>query len=358
MRIDLAIPTTNARRCSSHTNHRDKGEDMSDVSPASLINPIRLFSYLDQYKLYSISSQVFEGLTEYVLQSSTHEQASSSEKNEPSDPGKVVGDIMRVEHSHEEKRYMHDHSYSVVERQLIETGRVVSFSSVEELVEAGPLTGRFVKVIGRAKFYDAKALVEAVLAFNDLTAAVGYVSSQEQRQSLEASYEQRFQDAKTKQDRDAIRKEKEVLSNPMKLAELRGSTQDPKFLEQIAYVLQYGYADRFEVRVELDGMSGTPRVFSAVLDRRHFTESEDILLQRVGRAPEVPFTLLGVVTRVADIHEGISATQEKEPIATSPASMKEALLHVVDHFANVDQSIVGQLSNEYVIDPIALYREL
>ena len=43
------------------------------------MNSIKSFIYLDEYKMYSISSQLFEGLTEYVL---TGEKKSFSESEQ------------------------------------------------------------------------------------------------------------------------------------------------------------------------------------------------------------------------------------------------------------------------------------
>ena len=41
---------------------------------------IKSFVYLDEYKMYSISSQLFEGLTEYVLSGKKSEYAKSEEQ--------------------------------------------------------------------------------------------------------------------------------------------------------------------------------------------------------------------------------------------------------------------------------------
>jgi hypothetical protein len=55
------------------------------------MNSIKSFIYLDEYKMYSISSQLFEGLTEYVL---TGEKKSFSESEQQKGTffsGKLMG---------------------------------------------------------------------------------------------------------------------------------------------------------------------------------------------------------------------------------------------------------------------------
>ena len=56
---------------------------------------IKGFAYLDEYKMYSISSQIFGGLTEYL----TDYQATAKEEEEkqsgPLGSGRVMADILK-----------------------------------------------------------------------------------------------------------------------------------------------------------------------------------------------------------------------------------------------------------------------
>lgn len=57
---------------------------------------IKNIIYLDEAKMYSMSSQIFEGVTEYVLNevSSTHED--TEEQKGPVGSGRVLADAERV----------------------------------------------------------------------------------------------------------------------------------------------------------------------------------------------------------------------------------------------------------------------
>lgn len=39
-------------------------------------------------------------------------------------------------------------------------------------------------------------------------------------------------------------------------------------------------------------------------------------------------------------------------------SIKEALMNLVSHLSNVEATFTGRLSNEIIIDPIALYTDI
>ena len=50
------------------------------------------------------------------------------------------------------------------------------------------------------------------------------------------------------------------------------------FLEQLGLILEYGYRDIFEVHQKVSGYT-----FSAVLQRQHFREPEDLLVRKYSR---------------------------------------------------------------------------
>ena len=55
---------------------------------------IKSFIYLDEEKMYSLSSQIFEGITEYVLNEHSSENQESENQKGPVGSGKVLADII------------------------------------------------------------------------------------------------------------------------------------------------------------------------------------------------------------------------------------------------------------------------
>ncbi len=58
---------------------------------------IKNFIYLDEYKMYSISSQIFEGITEYLMNYEESTKEESEEQKGPISSGRVVADILKSE---------------------------------------------------------------------------------------------------------------------------------------------------------------------------------------------------------------------------------------------------------------------
>lgn len=56
---------------------------------------IKNFIYLDEEKMYSLSSQLFEGVTEYVLNESLSGKVESEEQKGSVGSGRILGDILR-----------------------------------------------------------------------------------------------------------------------------------------------------------------------------------------------------------------------------------------------------------------------
>ncbi|WP_454047425.1 DUF6414 family protein [Chryseobacterium sp. Marseille-Q8038] len=66
---------------------------------------IRSFIYLDNYKMYSISSQIFEGLTEYILKSENTNTKEKEEQKGPFFSGRVLADIIEKDTNYTEKNF-------------------------------------------------------------------------------------------------------------------------------------------------------------------------------------------------------------------------------------------------------------
>ena len=89
---------------------------------------IKNFIYLDEEKMYSLSSQLFEGVTEYVLNESSSEQGKSEEQKGPVGSGRVLGDILKNSERNTEKKFLNDYSYTIFEKKLLEEELVLIVS--------------------------------------------------------------------------------------------------------------------------------------------------------------------------------------------------------------------------------------
>ena len=60
-------------------------------------NKIKSFIYLDNDKMYSISSQLFGGLTEYILQDSKKTATEDDQQKKQAFSGKIMREIYQLE---------------------------------------------------------------------------------------------------------------------------------------------------------------------------------------------------------------------------------------------------------------------
>ena len=270
------------------------------------MHEIKSFLYLDEYKMYSISSQLFGGLTEYLIdyQGTTDEEEET--QRGPFVSGRVMASILKSESKTEEKKYLHDYSYTLFERYLKEKNKVHSVS-VDNILETVPCIERvgFVEVRAKAVFNDMDAIRGVIGGFNDLGEALAYVINSEElknvRQEMEA-----LADSTSDRNRKAQLKQRlKYLTNVGNLAKSMGLRQDPELLKKIVSLLEYGFQDQFEVR-----MPTGEYTFSANLKREHLREHEHLLIRKYSRFSERPFVLLGTIAQ-SPINPSIATMRTK-----------------------------------------------
>lgn len=308
---------------------------------------IKNILYLDVDKMYSMSSQVFEGVTEYILNEKTNGSEKKEEQKGPMASGRVLGDILRQQETVSEKKVLIDHSYTLFEEKLISESKVnvVNLESESESVSL-PKINSFVKIRGKAIFNDINSIKNTISSFNKVGKALATVTNfplLNMNKELLQELQRNGADAAAKKKVEA---EIKRLSNFDQLQKSGSLYQDPEFMAQLALTLDYGFQDQLEVQI-----NGNERIFSANLKRECLREKEDMIIRKYSRRTEVSFVLFGICTQV----ENVAST---DPVPGEPKSIKEALMSLVGMMTNLESTFTGRMSNEIIIDPIALYTEI
>ena len=316
---------------------------------------IKSFLYLDEYKMYSISSQLFGGLTEY----STDYHGTTNEEEErqsgPFGSGKVMANILKSESRSEEKKYLHDYSYTLFERYLDEQKKVqvISADNVSAILDSTEHLA-FVKVRAEAIFNDMNMLKGTIEGFNQLGEALTYVTTLEEKSDMEQQLTTLEESPTSDRNKKAeLRQQLKAFRSIENLATSKGLRQDPKFLEKVAFLLNFGFQDQFEVRM----LTG-PYAFSANLKREYLREDEHLLVRKFSRFPEQPFVLFGTIAQTMKKRAKGEASETESTDTAAPGHMKEVIMRVVEALSVMEQSFSGKLENEIIIDPIALYSEI
>lgn len=302
---------------------------------------IKSIIYLDEEKMYSLSSQIFEGLTEYVLKEVNSTKENAEEQKGPVGSGRVLADAMKLSERSVEKRFLHDHSLSLFEDRLNELD-LVSYVDATANQKVDIDDGKsFVRVQARASFIDAAKIISMLDSFNKIGEAFAYVTNYSKIEEVRKA----IQSAKDKGKINELRQIEKQFSNTAELAKQGGLYQDPIFLENLALVTKFGFSDQLEVQQRIG-----ERLFSACLKRQCLRESEELIVRKYSRKTERNLVVLGVVTQS-------SLSSEKAAIEAPPdnMTMKEAVTNIVNHIAAIEGSLSGKAAYEIVIDPIAMY---
>ncbi|WP_028299324.1 DUF6414 family protein [Oceanospirillum beijerinckii] len=309
---------------------------------------LKSFIYLDEYKMSSLSSQLFEGITEYLVSVSSSKTEKSEQQKGEIGSGRIFADALSKDNSTEEKKVLHDYLYSKFENQLQQSKKVLDIPTDSELdINAEMLNYPFVKITSKAIFNDINSIKSTLENFNTLGEAFAYVTNFEKLKEVDAQLEQAKKSTKDRNKKARLQQEHKSITNIKKLAKETGLHQDEKFLEKLNYLLSYGFEDQFEVQ-----MNGADRIFTANLNRDYLREGESLLKRRYSRITDREFVMFGVIAQANNAME-LELEEVKEE-----ASMKQALLNLVEHLTNLENQFTGRLSNEIIIDPIAIYTEL
>ncbi|WP_298153903.1 hypothetical protein [Flavobacterium sp.] len=322
---------------------------------------LRSFIYLDNYKMYSISSQLFEGLTEYIVKSETTSKKEEESQKGPIGSGKILADIIEKDTNRTEKKFLHDFSYNLFEEALFKENRVLDLNSNNILENIQKINDfSFVKVSGNAVFNDLKIIEETIGNFNKIGEALGYVTQK-------AKYDEEVAELKKVVNSITDRNQKAKATSMVKsqtdfkkyLRE-NGLNMDDDFLKHLVYVLDYGYNQQFEVQIPIKSENETFQLFSAQLQRENLKENEYSIIKKYSRETEKEFQLFGILTQklTAESKQEIFNELKKNNDGIENPNMKEALMNMVSLLTNLETTFTGKLNYEYVIDPIALYIEI
>ena len=312
---------------------------------------IKSFLYLDEYKMYSISSQIFEGITEYLIDYSETAKEETEQQSGLFGSGRVLADILKSAAGTQERKYLHDYSYNLFEERLKGTeGRVISVSAanIGEAVERID-DATFIEVRGKPIFNDMNIIKSTLKDFNEFGKALAYVGSLEEINAVRQQLDSSVETATDRNEKARLRARLKQLTNIENLAKDKGLYQDPKFLEHLVLLLNFGFRDQFEVQIPVG-----PYTFSANLKREYLREDENMLVRKYSRFSEKDFVLFGTVSQSSTKPAQNSAYDE----SSEPQQMREAVMRIVEGLSQVEISFSGKLDNEIIIDPITLYREV
>ena len=310
---------------------------------------IRNFIYLDEEKMYSLSSQLFSGVKEYILSELITEKDNNEDQKGPLGSGRLTTRGLKETSSRKEMISLNDFAYTEFEEKLIADEMVFDpdASSKKDFLEKS-----FVKVKGKVVFNDISFLKKTLLNLDNIFDSLVYLEANDSIGKVKA--EIAALEATTGNAGKGKKERIIALKNAIDLKLLRREKEydvDPDLMVHVAELLEFGYQEDFEVQVY-----NKEKQYSSVLNRQCIRENENSLVKKYSRKTEVDFVLFGLMTQkktIRDVEHPSVAYQKK-----NSNEMNEALMDMVDGIGEVEQEFFGSSENQIVVDPIAIYTEI
>lgn len=166
--------------------------------------------------------------------------------------------------------------------------------------------------------------------------------------------EEKLKDLTDRNKKAVLKQQIKSVASIRNLAKEKGLYQDETFLKHLSYLLTYMMKDDFEVQLSLANSDGKSVFFNSPLARESLREPCDAIIRKYSRQCEEPLTLLGMITQGRKSKDLGTTSDEKG----TPENFRQVLLTLVNATATIEETFFARLENEYLIDPIALFRQL
>jgi len=289
---------------------------------------LKNFIYLDQDKMYSISSQMFEGIAQEILQENLQENSKSENQKGPRLSGQVLADVVINTTKSIEKKFLHDYSFTLFEKELNEKNIILDITELNESdINSKIHSFSFIKITKEVTFNDHLKLQDFFSQFNQVGTAISRIQLLGEHNTLEQlNPNKKNQYIKTKES---------------------SLHQDQKFLDSFILLSKQGYGNSFEVVQKVNNLNIT-----SYWNRAFLKESEDLIIRKYSRKTNVKISVIGTVAQYIQSN----TAQPEDDIEAEELSLH--MKNMFEHLTGVEHSISGKSKNEIIIDPIAAYIEL
>ena len=112
--------------------------------------------------------------------------------------------------------------------------------------------------------------------FNKIGEALTYITTIDSRQSIKLELNN-----KDHRNIKLLQAELKRLSDTKKLAQEMNLAHDNELLNNMVYLLRYGYKDHFEIQIPIpNGINDEKYIFSCILKRDLLKENEELILKK------------------------------------------------------------------------------
>ena len=277
------------------------------------MSTIRNFIYLDNDKLNSLYSQVFEGVAEAIIESYLGE---TQNKEEQKGIGKTMEEKVGEVSGISTNKVLHDYMYNKFEDKLQDKIIISNGIESKSLIKANSI----IKVTGKTKIEDYARLSSFLGEFNKLGVALAWL----QKDTLGTA-----------------------KNNIGEIVRKNGWQMDRQFTDSLGTFIDAFEKAGYEIVIENQG-----EIYRGVVNRKYLRLSEENIRVLYGSKPCMNWTMVGEVTQIYPHEE--NAENENE----SGDFLKKALGNMFAAIDNVESTFFSYGKEQvYHILPIAVYIE-
>ena len=314
---------------------------------------IKNFIYLDDYKMYSMSSQLFGGV-DHSKSSYEDVTKGASQNIEGLEHSDLHEENPIIEHGfgHVAHKHVHDYAYIDFENRLRKDGKIIGLSAENFDPAVIQLSGdKFIEIRGKVVFVDMNAIKFTIENFSELSNAITELSISPMIDAINKQAEVELQSASNSNERSQIkRKTKNLIDEVRKNFSNLGLDED--LIGNLGAVLEFGFRDQFMIQ-----MTAGNHIFSAECKPDNLREDRHLLIRKFSRIPEKEFVIVGTISQSLNHIINPIDNDEMSEIQEQP-DIKTAIMSMVQRLSELEDKFTGRRANEIIIDPIAVYWEI
>ena len=288
---------------------------------------IRDFIYMDKDRLYSLYSQVFEGVIDAVVDSYSNgiknsENAKSGLKN-----SSMESQVAEVS-TKTENKVLYDHMYNLLEKKL--TDAIFCINNTDKITIEDLKNKTIIKVTGKVSIQDYDRLKRYMEKFNDLGKIIAY-----------ANY-------------TSLSKAEQKSTNVNSLAKSLGLMQDATLLNNIKTMTEFFNEGGYDVILSTNNSAGI--LYRGIINKEHLRVEPNMLRTLYGDEPPMEWTMVGQVTYIPNIDTDEVDVDEKAN--QSDMSISDSYQNMFKSYREVEKIFFeGKEKTRIHIAPIAIYTE-
>lgn len=286
---------------------------------------IRDFIYMDKDRLYSLYSQIFEGVIEAVVDSYSNEiQNNETIKNMIK--GNSLESQVAEASTKTENKVLYDHMYNLLEKKLSD---VIFYINDSDNMNIETLKNKtIIKVTGKTSIQDYERLKIYMEKFNELGKIIAY-----------SNY-------------SSLSKNEQKMTNVNTLAKSLGLTQDTTLLNNIKTMTEFFNDDGYDVIIS--AKNSNEILYRGIINKEYLRVEPNMLRTLYGDEPPMEWTMVGQITYIP-YNEEESETNADD---NKDMSISDSYQNMFNSYRSVEKKFFeGKEKTRVHIAPIAIYTE-